>query len=352
MSRGSSSSTHRTHEVHARRQDGRGRVFARDATRPASLDGPVERSPSRSRRHPRSTRLRAAVPETAQRFLLLFFSSPSVLRCSSGECGLTTNIALPNSQTRARVSPPPFAGPSSERDEHPSASALAEWRLRRGAHPPSMAEPTRLLCREKRNASKAKRLNPEPLPISEPLKSPHLKRRSAAPPRETLRVSLGGYAPRRGGLRPLPSTSAERRETRPGGPVRGRGRDGGCELRPELAAGASRTRRLALSTAPWIARRRDAHPPVVAPEVVHHVPGSDAGELEHRLHHLLRRRADRVRDTSNESRCQTAKPERGCPPHSLPARVTVVGTRWYSHLRKDDTATLGKVLPFFFFSSA
>ena len=34
---------------------------------------------------------------------------------------------------------------------------------------------------------------------------------------------------------------------------------------------------------------------------------------------------------------------------SLPARVTVVGTRWYSHLRKDDTATLGKVLPFFFF---
>ena len=202
MSRGSSSSTHRTHEVHARRQDGRGRVFARDATRPASLDGPVERSPSRSRRHPRSTRLRAAVPETAQRFLLLFFSSPSVLRCSSGECGLTTNIALPNSQTRARVSPPPFAGPSSERDEHPSASALAEWRLRRGAHPPSMAEPTRLLCREKRNASKAKRLNPEPLPISEPLKSPHLKRRSAAPPRETLRVSLGGYAPRRGGFAP------------------------------------------------------------------------------------------------------------------------------------------------------
>ena len=48
------------------------------------------------------------------------------------------------------------------------------------------------------------------------------------------------------------------------------------------------------------------------------------------------------------SRCQTAKPERGCPPHSLPARVTVVGTRWHSHLRKDDTATLGKVLPFFF----
>ena len=211
-----------------------------------------------------------------------------------------------------------------------------------------MAEPTRLLCREKRNASKAKRLNPEPLPISEPLKSPHLKRRSAAPP-ERRSASLWGLRPAPRGLRPLPSTSAERRETRPGGPVRGRGRDGGCELRPELAAGASRTRRLALSTAPWIARRRDAHPPVVAPEVVHHVPGSDAGELEHRLHHLLRRRADRVRDTSNESRCQTAKPERGCPPHSLPARVTVVGTRWYSHLRKDDTATLGKVLPFFFF---
>ena len=71
VSRGSSSSTHRTHEVHARRQDGRGRVFARDATRPASLDGPVERSPSRSRRHPRSARLRAAVPETAQVLVLV-----------------------------------------------------------------------------------------------------------------------------------------------------------------------------------------------------------------------------------------------------------------------------------------
>ena len=184
---------------------------ARDATRPASLDGPVERSPSRSRRHPIDAP-QAAVPETAQRFLLLFFSSPPYpVRFWRG--GLTTNIALPNSQTRARVSPPPFAGPSSERDEHPSASALAEWRLRRGAHPPSMAEPTRLLCREKRNASKAKRLNPEPLPISEPLKSPHLKRRSAAPPRETLRVSLGA-TPRRGAALPVDERGASRDSSR------------------------------------------------------------------------------------------------------------------------------------------
>ena len=48
--------------------------------------------------------------------------------------------------------------------------------------------------------------------------------------------------------------------------------------------------------APRPARLRggDAHPPVVAPEVVHRVRLGDAREREHLLHHLLRRRADRA----------------------------------------------------------
>jgi hypothetical protein len=48
--------------------------------------------------------------------------------------------------------------------------------------------------------------------------------------------------------------------------------------------------------APRPARLRggDAHPPVVAPEVVHSVRLGDAREREHLLHHLLRRRADRA----------------------------------------------------------
>ena len=309
-----SSSTHRTHEVHARRQDGRGRVFARDATRPASLDGPVERSPSRSAT-PRSTRLRAAVPETAQRFLLLFFSSPSVLRCSSGECGLTTNIALPNSQTRARVSRPP------SRDRRRN-----EMNTRR--HPPSRSgdyavEPTlpRWLSPHVSYAEKSvTHLSEE----TKPRAPPHLGTPEVSTPKATLRcaperrsASLWGYA-RRGGLRPLPSTSAERRETRPGGPVRG---EGEMEVvsRDRSSQPARRAPDVWPCPPPPGSRAAVMHTlPSLHPRSYTTSPGPDASGSASSPPSSRASAHDRVRDTSNESRCQTAKPERGCPPPPSP----------------------------------
>ena len=83
-----------------------------------------------------------------------------------------------------------------------------------------------------------------------------------------------------------------------------------------------RTRRLALSTAPWIARRRDAHPPVVAPEVVHHVPVGRGSAP--RLHHLLGVAliGYEILVTNRVANSQTRAPV-SSPPSP---RVTVVGT--------------------------
>ena len=164
VSRGSSSSTHRTHES----MPG-GKMVAGASSRATPLPSFARRPRRAIAESIQATPSIDAPQGSSARNGSAISSSSLLLPCSGAVLESVVSRRTSRCQTANPSAgvPAPFAGPSSERDEHPSAppSRSGDYAVE---PPPSMAEPTRLLCREKRNISKAKRLNPEPSPSRNP----------------------------------------------------------------------------------------------------------------------------------------------------------------------------------------